>query len=164
MPDPSQIRTKEGRGGLSRSAAKAVTRARRSHTDELLVSIFGSGSVAQHFKDHPLDGESTISAIEVPGPGPGRGPAVPTRSASDPVADTADWFKGGKGEGDKRSTPAAVKPKAPAAPDLSAAIAQAQMGLEAQRSLEIEVPVGITGGEYQIVLDEMSRPPNTDMF
>lgn len=163
MPD-SQIRTKEGRGGLSRSAAKAVAAARRRHSDELIASIFGPDSVAQHFKDHPLDGETAISAMPEPGKVGARPEPVQTMSASDPVANTADWFKGGKGEGDRRSAPAAARQPVPKAPDVAKAIEQAQAGIGIQKTLDIEVPVGVTGGDYQVALDALGRPPNSEMF
>lgn len=164
MPDPSQIRTKEGRGGLSRSAAKAVNAARQKHADDLIRSIFGSDSQAQHFKDHPLDGGGTLEAMPVPGQVPSRREAVPTMSAADPVKDTADWFKGGKGEGDKRSAPNAARSPKPKAPDVLKAIEEAQVGLQVQRTFDVEVPVGVTGGDYQVALDVLERPPNTEMF
>lgn len=147
MPDPSQIRTKDGRGGLSRSAAKAVQKARRAHTDDLLVDIFGAGSVAEHFKQHPLDGETVISAVEVPrrGGDPRLPPPQPANRETAPQA---------------KPKP---KPKPKAAPDLAFALSQAQMGLSIEQTL-LEVPVGITGGEYQAALEEMNRPPNTDLF
>lgn len=164
MPDPSQNRTKEGRGGLSRSAAKAVASSRQKHSDELIRSIFGSDSQAQHFKDHPLDGGGVLEAMPVPGQAPARREAVQTMSAADPVANTADWFKGGKGEGDKRSAPNAVRPSKPQAPNVLKAIEEAQMGLQVQRAFDVEVPVGVTGGDYQVALDALDRPPNTELF
>lgn len=163
MPD-SQIRTKEGRGGLSRSAAKAVAAARRRHNDDLIASVFGPNSVAQHFKDHALDGETIISAVPEPGKVSSRPEPVPTMSASDPVANTADWFKGGKGEGDRRSTPDAVRPTIPRAPDVVKAIEQVQSAIGIEQTLGVDVPVGVSGGDYQVALDALDRPPNSELF
>lgn len=158
-----QSMNREGRGGLSRAAVKKMQGARRSHDGDLLADLFGQ--TAQHFKDHPLDGEAIISAVPAVKDSGQRGPAQPQISADDPVADVADWFKGSGREGAQRSAPEATKPSSPKAPDLAAAVAAAQAGLALDANpSDQSILVGLPGEDYISVLDELGRPPNTSMY
>lgn len=158
-----QSMNREGRGGLSRSAVKKMQGARRSHDGDLLADLFGQ--TAQHFKDHPLDGQSIISAVPAVKDSGQRGPAQPQLSADDPVSDTADWFKGTGREGAKASAPKAVQPQKPTVPDLAAAVAAAQAGLALDANpADQSILVGLPGEDYVSVLDELGRPPNTSMY
>ena len=158
-----QSMNREGRGGLSRAAVKKMQGARRSHDGDLLADLFGQ--TAQHFKDHPLDGEAIISAVPAVKDSGQVGPAQPQMSADDPVSDTADWFKGSGREGAKRSAPETTKPAAPKPPDLAAAVAAAQAGLALDGGYhDPNILVGLPGEDYVSVLDELSRPPNTNLY
>jgi hypothetical protein len=159
----------EQRGGLSRRAAAAQSGARRKSNDELLSSMFGAGSQAQHFKDHPLDGPTILGAMpDVSGGGSAtrQGPAsMPSMTANDPVAGVGDWFKGGKTEGAKRATPDSAKAAPAKPPSLTSAIqgAMAAMAADAMLSGNEElILTGLPGDDYEAALDDaMAPPPST---
>lgn len=153
------------RGGLSRRQRAAARAARRMSDDDLLSAAFGD--IHPHFKEHPLDG-TMLGAIPQPQPVSDRpGPQPPATSANDPVAGTADWWKGSGQEGKASSTPAAAKPAAPKAPSLASAIASASDGLGIERAMGVEplILTGLPGEDYEAALAaEYQQPPNTTAY
>lgn len=156
------------RGGASRRAHSLQRAAKRASGEELLGSLFGD--IAPYFAENPLDGGNMLSAVprQVPNSGAPQAP-VQTLSADDPVTDQATWFRGTEREGQKSTKPPSVAKK-PAKPMSIAEAAQAaQNGLAVERILEGPDPSLIVtglpgdggGDDYDDLLDEIVRPPNT---
>ena len=127
--------------------------------------------MAPHFTSNPLDGPDIIGAVPRTPHGPAAGAAggaQVTSTANDYVEGQADWFKGTGIEGRPASPPKSAAVKRPQAPSLAQAVKEASMGLAAEQLVgspdgEPSLYLGLPGDDFEKMLDDISRPPNTYM-